>query len=330
MILESFDKEILFKFLQNQASVDEQRMILLWLKESPKNRKYLDRLIWECTKAGHQWSDTSWVNSDFSKIKHSSKATSSLYRYWMMYAASFAGVVLLMALAVVGYSKFTAESFVTEVVAKGQKKQILLDDGTKVLLAPDTKFSYPTAFKGSQRLVQLDGEAFFEVAHDSAKPFVVKTLNSEITVLGTKFNVKAYHVDKVMNAVLVEGKVSVALIDETQNIQIAKEVLSPSQKLTFIRHEDSYYIENVNIDEELAWQKNRIVFNNESFGDIAVSLERAYDVVIHIGSENLIKKRFTGEFYGESIEEVLRTFEEWTDIQYVMKDSVVYINQLPM
>lgn len=92
-----------------------------------------------------------------------------------------------------------------------ERKQLQLTDGTKVWLSPNSKLSYPAHFEGKHRLVSLEGEAFFEVAHDAAHPFIIKTGKVNTTVLGTSFNINAYQKQHTINVTLVSGKVAVAL-----------------------------------------------------------------------------------------------------------------------
>lgn len=110
----------------------------------------------------------------------------------------------------------------------GERKQLQLADGTKVWLSPNSKLSYPDKFNGKQRLISLQGEAFFEVAHDASHPFIIKTGKVSTTVLGTSFNISACRNNNTVNVTLVAGKVAVAL--ETKN-DIRTEVMLPNQQI---------------------------------------------------------------------------------------------------
>ncbi|NRF39386.1 FecR family protein [Pedobacter foliorum] len=110
----------------------------------------------------------------------------------------------------------------------GERKQLLLADGTKVWLSPNSKLNYPDKFRGDQRLISLDGEAFFEVKHDSKHPFIIKTGTVSTTVLGTSFNISAYPKHNTINVTLVTGKVAVAL---KANNQSQSEIMLPNQQI---------------------------------------------------------------------------------------------------
>ena len=106
----------------------------------------------------------------------------------------------------------------------GQRKQLQLADGTKVWLGPNSKLNYPSRFTADQRLVSLDGEAFFEVVHDAKHPFIIRTGKVSTTVLGTSFNINAYQQKHTINVTLVSGKVAVAL--NTKNL-----IMLPNQQI---------------------------------------------------------------------------------------------------
>lgn len=108
---------------------------------------------------------------------------------------------------------------VTAMSRNGERKQLQLTDGTKVWLSPNSKLSYPEKFGSAQRMVTLEGEAFFEVAHDSSHPFIIQTGQVSTTVLGTSFNISAYQQQTAINVTLVTGKVAVALKTADQNTE---------------------------------------------------------------------------------------------------------------
>lgn len=113
--------------------------------------------------------------------------------------------------------------------ASGQRKQLQLADGTKVWLSPNSKLSYPDKFEGAERLVSLDGEAFFEVSHDTKHPFIIKSGTVSTTVLGTSFNVTAYAEQHTIDVTLVTGRVAVALNTENDT---QRDTITANQRIT--------------------------------------------------------------------------------------------------
>ncbi|MGJ1435675.1 FecR family protein [Sphingobacterium siyangense] len=157
-------------------------------------------------------------------------------------------------------------------VPNGGVYTLKLADGTRVQLNSGSVLTYPIQFKGTERLVKLSGEGYFEVSHDATKPFKVQSRGQVVTVLGTHFNVQAYDNEPIETA-LLEGKV---LVQATSGSGSA--ILSPNQLTRFTN--GKFQLKNVNAQDYIGWTKNLFVFNNLSLGQIFKHLERWYDVEI--------------------------------------------------
>ncbi|MDR3008619.1 MAG: DUF4974 domain-containing protein [Sphingobacterium sp.] len=157
-------------------------------------------------------------------------------------------------------------------VPNGGIYSLKLEDGTRVQLNSGSIFSYPTRFNGSERLVKLKGEGYFEVSHNPAKPFKVQSTGQVVTVLGTHFNVQAYEHEPIETA-LLEGKV---LVQATNSKGSA--ILSPNQLARL--GDGKFNLKNVNGQDYIGWTKNLFVFNDLTLGQIFKHLERWYDVDI--------------------------------------------------
>lgn len=322
------ETDLLLKFVQRRATEEERQLIYQWVKEAPENRTHLDKLIWSYSACLKDGSASKWLLDDYKKITRRIRFRKR-FDNWKMLAASIVGLIFVVGSVFSLYDYFS-EDLITVVVHKGEKRELLLSDGTKILLAPDTRLVYPQVFEGNTRGVELFGEAFFDVAHNAEIPFVVKVPQGEVLVLGTKFNVKAYENDDEVSASLLEGKVNVHFFEERSDRVVGEQVLSPMQKAVFSKAKALLEVSVFDPYEDFAWQNNRYVFENATFREIVANLERLYDVSIVVGSADLLGRRFTGEFDGETIEEVLQMFTEWTNIQYIINDRTIYVNQLPM
>lgn len=157
---------------------------------------------------------------------------------------------------------------------KGGQYQISLADGTKVWLNADSKLRYPKTFSGVQRRVELDGEAYFEVAQHSNQTFVVRTSQEEVEVLGTHFNVNAYKNDLESKVSLLEGKVKVSL-SNTNN-----RMLQPGQQ-TVVK-DGAMRVQPVNLEESIAWKNGEFMFNNEPLGTALRQVARWYAIEIEV------------------------------------------------
>jgi len=157
-------------------------------------------------------------------------------------------------------------------VPNGGIYSLKLADGTRVQLNSGSIFSYPTRFNGSERLVKLKGEGYFEVSHNPDKPFKVQSTGQVVTVLGTHFNVQAYEHEPIETA-LLEGKV---LVQATNSKGSA--ILSPNQLARL--GDGKFNLKNVNGQDYIGWTKNLFVFNDLTLCQIFKHLERWYDVDI--------------------------------------------------
>lgn len=186
--------------------------------------------------------------------------------------------------------------------------KLLLSDGTEVWLNATSKLRFPFSFPGNKREVYLDGEAFFQVAKDDSKPFVVHTRQTDIQVLGTSFNVNAYN-DGITRTALVSGAV-VARAD-------GKEVrLRPGQEAVY-KTDKGYDVRSFDESEVLAWMKGVYVFHNTSLLEIANVIERWYGVQVVFDNKELAGKRFTGGLEKlQRLDYFLETLELIGDVHY--------------
>jgi ferric-dicitrate binding protein FerR (iron transport regulator) len=213
----------------------------------------------------------------------------------------------------------------TEIIAgRGIRKKIILPDGTLVWLNADSKLTYDMQMeKRNFRLVELSGEAFFDVAHSEKHPFIIKTPEYNIKVLGTAFNVKAYPCDRNSETTLIRGMIELTMNDESHQ----KIILKPSEKFALIERKIgrvrnvvqnrskgvALLVENVEpvtiadkkYIREISWIENKLVFNNETFEELVPRLERWFNVNIEIQDEKVKLYHFTGVFTKESITEAL-------------------------
>lgn len=201
-------------------------------------------------------------------------------------------------------------------IPRGGEFILCLADGTIVTLNADTKIHYPDYFIGNERQVVLEGEAFFEVAKDSLKPFVVRTNGIDVRVLGTAFNLKAYP-DEHQQATLVRGAVEV-LFDEQQVI------LYPGEQVTCV--DEKLRVEEVDIRPYIAWKDERFVFENEPLEGVLKKLERWYNITVFIQNPKLKQMRFTGNLPKyEDISNVLNILALTTNIKFELNDHILVV-----
>ncbi len=202
----------------------------------------------------------------------------------------------------------------------GTRSKFVLPDGTTVYLNSGSKLIFPLQFKGDLRKVELLGEAFFEVTPNPAKPFIVKTSEINVKVLGTAFNLQAYPESKEISTTLVRGKV----ILETESAGISKQMaeLKPSDHAVFNTDEKAIKISaEEDLDKFIGWKEGKLVFFNDPIEKVSDKLGNWYNVTVKINNTELNKYRFTATFTDEPIEQVLDLLSKSSPIRYRIKKA---------
>ena len=227
----------------------------------------------------------------------------------------------------------------------GERKRILLSDGSVVLLNAKSSLTLSESFNDREREVKLIGEAYFDVNHNKEKPFKVITEDFDIKVLGTTFNVKAYPNDPTSEATLINGLIHM----EGKGTKRSSITLRPSQKVVFHRevlpeiikkdgsklptHVSSeisinhYTKVNDTSIAEMAWTENRIEILDQNFDEVKSVLERWYDVQIQFSDEDLKDYRFTATFHNENIKQVLNALQKASHFKYEIEGKKIIISK---
>jgi len=185
---------------------------------------------------------------------------------------------------------------------RGGEYQVILPDGTAVWLNAASSLKFPTAFTGTERDVELTGEAYFEVAKNKAVPFKVMTNKVQVEVLGTHFNVNAYDDEDALKTTLLEG--SVKLISNSGQV-----MLIPGQQGSFNKQAGSFRVAKADVDEAVAWKNGNFMFASEDIQSILRKVSRWYNVDI-VYQENAPKKAIWGTVSKfDNVSEVLKVLE---------------------
>jgi ferric-dicitrate binding protein FerR (iron transport regulator) len=276
-------------------------------------------------------------------------------RRWLSYAAA---VVVLAGSAFFIYRYASAKgpdgtqavaSALSEVVARpGSRSKLVLPDGTQVWLNANSRITYHSDFNEAMREVNLEGEAFFDVTHNAARPFIVHTTGIDIKVLGTAFNVKSYASDETIEATLLRGSIEVV---KQNDPSAPKVILRPNEKLVFNRkdledsadskahkvvatrlvHQPGIFVTTLpanmpdSVIKETSWRYNKLDFNGDSFEELAAKMERWYDVTITINNEKLKRYRLRGSFQHETLAQALDALNVIVSFKYAIDGSEVVI-----
>ena len=206
-------------------------------------------------------------------------------------------------------------------VPRGGEYQIELEDGTRVWLNSASRLNYPVAFAGESREVYLEGEAYFEVKRDTARPFVVHAGEQDITVLGTSFGVTCYAGEVSDYTTLVSGKVKVNFRKTDKSY-----VLQPGMQVAFNKESGVVTERNVDVAEYVAWKDGVYVFKQKRLEDILTTLARWYDFQVFYRSEDVKNVMFSGEIkrFGD-FSYLLSLIERTSDVKFVIDKKVVQV-----
>ncbi len=199
----------------------------------------------------------------------------------------------------------------------GERKQVVLADGSKVVLNACSNLQYPETFDGEVRQVSLVGQAFFDIARNEEKPFFVETGKFHVQVLGTEFDVKAYAEDEMVAVEVQDGKVEVTLPEATLRLKRNEQILMNTQSGEFNKKKEN--------KEVATWRRGCLHFNHTPIRDVARELERIYrcDISFHEGQEftNII----TGEPDNQDLESVLESLHIVSGLKYRKESDGSYL-----
>ena len=238
------------------------------------------------------------------------KRTDSKKLRLIRYFSRVAAILILPVTIALGYMiihNFSVENLVQTISSPlASRTSFDLPDGSKVWLNSGSTLSFPTHFTGRERIVKLNGQAYFDVKKDKI-PFHVKTENFTVNVLGTAFDISAYQGEKA-SVTLVRGKVAI------ETPKGCETVLKPREQ-AFVK-KGSIQKRNVNPDLYISWKDNLLVFVDEPLEEVVSKLERWYNLDISIEDESIKKINVTGTFEYESISEILQLIEITNSIKY--------------
>lgn len=237
------------------------------------------------------------------------------------------------------------------IVPLGSKSKLILADSTEVWLNSGSRIKYPSKFSDKNRSVYFEGEAFFNVKHNPKVPFIVKTDNVLVKVYGTRFNLKSFPDEKIVETALVSGSLSLTKLGlngktsdqlfispnqiaryskETGEIRVsrvketAKTTVNPNVPSDL---EDNSLKPLQNIELLTAWKDNKLVFRKANPEQLIRKLERWYGVEVLIRNEALKQYSFTGTFENETIEQALNALKVAYPFKYTIEKNVITIDQ---
>ncbi len=322
-------KTLIEKYLQDQCS-EEERYHLLQSLDTPGGEQALEEAMDK--EAADLFRSQLAMDPEVSKrILHRLQAAirttepvameaGSIPFYkritWPL-AASVAGILFLAALGLMLLREKPHQTFTTHA---GQKRTVILEDGSRVTLNASSAISFSNS--GPTRELLLDGEAYFDIAHDPSRPFYVKTSRIEIKVLGTAFNVKSYPGEETVEATLIRGRVLVKNLADATGSRGEIE-LKPNEQAIFKKESASLAkITSVASPEKQIWHRGNLMFEEESIRVILPELEKWYNVKITADKQSL-DCSFSMNIGEESLADLLHFLETTTRVRAVQRGNEI-------
>lgn len=327
---------LLDRFMRGETSAEEERRLLEWFQRSgsEKELEAFYRQRWERNEGEDLPAEVQ--NRIFRTIQDQLSAEkekvtipygmSSVGRgRWYRWVMSAAAVLLLcLSVGTAGYfyrqSAALAERQYVVTADKGQRSTVVLPDGTKIWLNSHTRLTYQGDYGEDERVVNLDGEAYFEVAKDREHRFVVKAGGMEVEALGTEFNVKAYGEDDEVTTTLYEGKVQTRANNRST-------ILQPDESLCFHRSTGEQIVRKDDTEYNQMWRNNELAFRGETLEEIAVLMDRLYNVEVRFESENIKHYRFSGVIKNNSLENVFELISLTAPIAYSKDNDTIVLRR---
>lgn len=304
-------KTELWAYISKTADLDTIRKVELWRDSSEYDKELFSQItvIYQNTKEYPVSLED--AKKRFLGFSRNAKKTKLAKAYNLLKYAAMIAVIITVAYTYQKFSEST-DQLIVEETSFGENKQLKLPDGSIVWLNASTLLSYES---NTPRTIRLEGEAFFEVAKDTAHPFTVTTSDGlNIKALGTSFTVKSYSNNSNVVTKLLTGKVEIT----SDNYLKEKILLLPDEKAIFDRNSKKFFKQSMlKREERIAWREGKIEFENESFREIANDLYVQYQVKLVFKNDEIANSKFTGVFDKNTpIREILEILKTSKDFDY--------------
>ena len=213
---------------------------------------------------------------------------------------------------------------ITKENQRGRKSTIFLRDGSIVYLNSESKVKYPEVFSDSNRVVHIEGEAYFDVSRDESRPFIVHANNLKISVLGTSFNVNAYRENEYTKVSLNTGKVKVENQHRKNQGDTQLVELTPGKSVSYSEQQHAFTpVTAFDPNLDFSWKDGKIVFHNADMESMLNRFERWYNVDITLKNKPYFQWNYTGEFHNQTLRDVLESLSFSQSFEFSFKQDKV-------
>lgn len=324
-------EEVLVKFFTGESSREEQEWLMQWKNESVDNHLLFREfeLIW-ANSVKENVDLTIDVESDLDKVhqqlqdspeKNKRTRSQSVRLFPNLYKIA-AVIVIAAGLGITYYFMNTnVPTGYKEISTRADElREVILADGTQVSINASSTFYYPAIFDENTRKVYLKGEAYFEVAKNKHKPFVIEAEGATTTVLGTSFNVRAFSKEELVTVTVLEGKVAFAAAK-------GQVTLTAGEKGILDKNKESVSEERNSDPNYIAWKTRKLIFREVELKEVAKTLGNYYHATIKIEDEKLASRTFTSTFDDKTLQDVLEIIKLSLNIKVEKKDGIYMLKE---
>lgn len=323
---------LIYKDLSKEISVGEKSILKNWVLQNSENQVIVDELtmIWENSSQLIQHELQVDENEEFELLMARIDAdkeeantptpsvdTKIIRMPWRAISIA-AGFALIFGLTYLFINQNGDNNKFVELKTGNEVRELLMADGTQIFLNKNSTIKYPSEFDGDTREIEFTGEAFFDVAKDPNRPFIINTPFESVTVLGTSFNVRAYGNESNSEIAVSTGKVNV-------NSGSSSIIVEPNQKVIVNHSSDLMGLESTESLNELAWHTNTLRFANTPLNKVILDMSEFYGVQITLNNKAIENCFYTDTFVREELDIALQSIAVVFDVTIQKLENGDYV-----
>lgn len=321
------DLSIIEKTLNNEATPEESCEVVHWFK-TPEGQAWLAERIDQDEKTIHMGEEEEWIDHPIPSAVMYQNIMRQLHRQKIRRCIAYAAAVLIPIALIIGLFirinsqvDLLADDGYDEVyVPNGERMQVLFQDGSKVHLNSGSRIRYPKKFGLSERKVYLEGEAWFEVAKNKNRPFIVDLSYMDIKVLGTTFDVKAYPEEEAIFVALETGSI------ELKSRSFKSYQLRPGEKAVYNKASGRCEVlRSHDVKMYSAWRRNVLVFKSAPLSEVMKTLARTYDISFDVKDSAALRYTYTITTDSVNLTTVLKELEKITPVLFEEKEGKIEV-----